>query len=53
VVVPPDDTEAIGGALEDLSARWREGTLAETDMHPELSRRRRTEELAQLLREVA
>jgi glycosyltransferase involved in cell wall biosynthesis len=53
VVVPPDDTEAIRRALEDLSARWREGTLAETDVHPELSRRRRTEELAQLLREVA
>jgi glycosyltransferase involved in cell wall biosynthesis len=53
VVVPPDDTDAIRRALEDLGARWREGTLAETDLHPELSRRRRTEELAQLLREVA
>jgi glycosyltransferase involved in cell wall biosynthesis len=53
VVVPPDDTAAIRRALEDLSASWRDGTLAETDVHPELSRRRRTEELAQLLREVA
>jgi len=53
VVAPPDDAEAIGAALAGLIAKWRAGTLVGPDERPELARRRRVEELAELLHEVA
>jgi glycosyltransferase involved in cell wall biosynthesis len=53
VVASPDDAEAIGAALAELISKWRAGTLAGPEERPELSRRRRAEELAELLHEVA
>ena len=53
VVAPPDDVEAIAAALAGLSAQWRAGTLVEPDEQLQLSRRRRTEEFARILNEVA
>jgi glycosyltransferase involved in cell wall biosynthesis len=53
-VVPPDDTDAIAAALADLERRWREGALQAPRLSPELrerlSRRKRVEELAALLK---
>jgi glycosyltransferase involved in cell wall biosynthesis len=53
VVVAPDDIGAIREALIGLEARWRAGRLNGTPLDPELrdriSRRRRVEELAELL----
>jgi glycosyltransferase involved in cell wall biosynthesis len=54
VVAPPDDVAAIGGALEELHARWRDGDLPDVTLSPEwrdrLSRRTRVEEMAAVLR---
>jgi len=57
VVVPPDDAGAIREALIGLEARWRAGRLNGTPLRPELrdriSRRRRVEELSELLLKMA
>jgi glycosyltransferase involved in cell wall biosynthesis len=57
VVAPPDDVDALRDALLDLHARWRAGNLNGTPLAPEwrakLSRARRVEELADLLRSLA
>ena len=57
VVVPPDDERAIREALVGLEARWRAGRLDGTPLDPALreriSRRKRVEELAELLQRVA
>jgi glycosyltransferase involved in cell wall biosynthesis len=57
VVVPPDDVGAIGEALVGLEARWRAGALDGSPLDPQLrdriSRRRRVQELADLLLGVA
>jgi glycosyltransferase involved in cell wall biosynthesis len=54
VVVPPDDENAIGAALAELESRHRAGSLDGTALSSEvrerLSRRARSEELAELLR---
>jgi len=56
-VAPPDDPDAIADALRDLHARWRAGGLDGTPLSEEwrerLSRESRTEELAELVRELA
>jgi glycosyltransferase involved in cell wall biosynthesis len=56
VVVAPDDVTAIRGALFDLHARWRDGSLEGTPLSPEwrekLGRPRRVEQLADLLRSL-
>ena len=56
VVVPPDDPAAIRGALEELHGRWRDGTLDELRLDPEvqrrLSREARVADLAGLLRRI-
>jgi glycosyltransferase involved in cell wall biosynthesis len=53
VVVAPDDVAGIREALIGLEARWRAGRLNGTPLGPELreriSRRRRVEDLAELL----
>jgi glycosyltransferase involved in cell wall biosynthesis len=53
VVVPPDDVDALAAALAELKRRWRDGDL-DAPLSPELrtrlSRRRRVEELAALLK---
>jgi glycosyltransferase involved in cell wall biosynthesis len=57
IVVSPDDTAAIREALLGLHARWRAGRLNGTALSPELreriSRRKRVEELSELLLKVA
>jgi glycosyltransferase involved in cell wall biosynthesis len=57
IVVAPDDVQAIREALIGLETRWRAGRLNGTPLDPELrdriSRRRRVEELSELLLEVA
>ena len=57
VVAPPDDPDAIAGALRDLHRRWRAGELDGTPLteawRARLSRETRAEELADLLRELA
>jgi glycosyltransferase involved in cell wall biosynthesis len=56
IVVPPGDVAALRNALFGLHARWRAGTLEGTPLSPEwrdkLSRGRRVEELAELLRSL-
>jgi len=56
-VVAPDDVDAIRAALVDLHRRWRDGTLDGTPLSAEwreqLSRAKRVEELADLLRTLA
>jgi glycosyltransferase involved in cell wall biosynthesis len=56
-VVAPDDVEAIRAALVDLHRRWKDGSLDGTPLSPEwrerLSRAKRVEELADVLRIVA
>jgi glycosyltransferase involved in cell wall biosynthesis len=53
IVVPPDDVGAIREALVGLEARWRAGRLNGNPLRPELreriSRRKRVEELSELL----
>jgi glycosyltransferase involved in cell wall biosynthesis len=57
VVVAPEDVDGIREALVDLHARWRDGGLAGTPLSTEwreqLSRGRRVEQLADLLRSLA
>jgi glycosyltransferase involved in cell wall biosynthesis len=57
IVVPPGDVEALRGALLDLHARWKAGSLDGRPLSPEwrarLSRGTRVEELAEVLRSVA
>jgi glycosyltransferase involved in cell wall biosynthesis len=57
VVVAPEDVDGIREALVDLHTRWREGGLEGTPLAPEwreqLSRGRRVEQLADLLRSLA
>ncbi|HTZ04695.1 MAG TPA: glycosyltransferase family 4 protein [Gaiellaceae bacterium] len=57
VVAAADDVPALRDALVDLHARWRDGKLDGTPLSPEwrdtLSRARRVEELADLLRTLA
>jgi glycosyltransferase involved in cell wall biosynthesis len=56
-VVAPDDVDAIRTALVDLHRRWKDGSLEGTPLSPEwrerLSRAKRVEELADLLKTVA
>jgi glycosyltransferase involved in cell wall biosynthesis len=56
VVADPDDVAALRDALVDMHGRWREGHLEGTPLSPEwrdrLSRARRVEELADVLRSV-
>jgi glycosyltransferase involved in cell wall biosynthesis len=56
IVVAPGDVAAIRNALFGLHARWKAGTLEGTPLSPEwrdkLSRGRRVEELAELLRSL-
>ena len=57
IVVPPDDEDAIREALVGLHARWRAGRLDGNPLDPavrdRISRRRRIEELAELLQRLA
>ncbi len=57
VVAGPDDVPALRDALLDLHARWQRGELEDTPLPPvwrdRLSRGRRVEELADLLRSLA
>jgi glycosyltransferase involved in cell wall biosynthesis len=57
LVVPPEDEDAIGAALADLVSRHSAGSLDGTTLTSEvrerLSRRARSEELAELLRSLA
>jgi glycosyltransferase involved in cell wall biosynthesis len=57
IVVAPDDVAALREALVDLHRRWRQGSLDGTPLSSEwrerLSRGRRVEELADLLRSLA
>jgi glycosyltransferase involved in cell wall biosynthesis len=56
IVASPDDVPALRAALVELHARWRAGELEATALAPEwreqLSRGRRVEELADVLRSV-
>jgi glycosyltransferase involved in cell wall biosynthesis len=56
VVVAPDDSAAMKEALVGLAARWRAGALDRTSLKPDLreriSRRRRVQELSDLLLKV-
>ena len=53
IVVPPDDVDGLREALVGLEARWRAGALDGTSLTPalreRLSRRKRVEELAELI----
>jgi glycosyltransferase involved in cell wall biosynthesis len=57
VVVAPDDVAALTAAIEGLRARWKKGALGNGSLSEELkerlSRRTRSREFAELLREVA
>ena len=57
VVAAPDDVAALRDALVEMHARWRDGKLEGTPLSPEwhdkLSRARRVEDLADLLRSLA
>jgi len=56
VVAPPDDVQALRGALAELVERWRAGQLDGRALSPEvrerLSRRARVQDLAELLLEL-
>jgi glycosyltransferase involved in cell wall biosynthesis len=56
VVVAPDDVPALKAAISGLRARWEKGALEDGSLSPELkeelSRRRRSQEFADLLRDV-
>ncbi len=56
-VVAPDDVDAIRAALVELHARWKQGQLEGTPLSPEwrdrLSRAKRVEELADVLKSLA
>ena len=54
LVVPPDDVSGLTEAIADLHGRWRAGELdgqfaLSPELHDRLSRRRRAQELAELL----
>jgi glycosyltransferase involved in cell wall biosynthesis len=57
IVVPPEDVAAMREALVGLAVRWRAGHLNAAPLNPELreriSRRKRVEELAELLQRVS
>ena len=57
VVVAPDDVAALRSAITGLRARWQAGALDGSSLSPELherlSRRTRSREFADLLREIA
>jgi glycosyltransferase involved in cell wall biosynthesis len=57
VVVAPDDVAALTAAIEGLRARWKKGALVNGSLSDELkerlSRRTRSREFADLLREVS
>jgi glycosyltransferase involved in cell wall biosynthesis len=57
VVVAPDDVAALTAAIEGLRARWKKGALVNGSLSDELkerlSRRTRSREFADLLRELA
>ena len=57
VVVAPDDVPALRAAIEGLRARWQRGALENGSLSPELkerlSRRTRSREFADLLKELA
>jgi hypothetical protein len=57
VVVAPDDVAALTAAIEGLRARWKRGALENGSLSEELkerlSRRTRSREFAELLRELA
>jgi glycosyltransferase involved in cell wall biosynthesis len=57
VVVAPDDVPALKAAISGLRARWEKGALENGSLSPELkeelSRRRRSQEFADLLKDVA
>jgi glycosyltransferase involved in cell wall biosynthesis len=56
VVVAPDDVPALKAAISGLRARWEKGALENGSLPPELkeelSRRRRSQEFADLLQDV-
>jgi glycosyltransferase involved in cell wall biosynthesis len=56
IVVPPDDEDAIGAGLADLESRHRAGSLdgavLPAELRERLSRRARSEDLAELLRSL-
>ena len=56
IVVAPDDVAALTAAIEGLRARWKKGVLENGSLPEELkerlSRRARSQEFADLLREV-
>ena len=57
VVVAPDDVPALKAAISGLRARWKKGALENGSLPPELkddlSRRKRSREFADLLKDVA
>jgi glycosyltransferase involved in cell wall biosynthesis len=57
IVVAPDDNDAIAAALQDLRDRWRNHTLDTVLLDPEtndnLSRRHRSEQIAEIVRTAA
>jgi glycosyltransferase involved in cell wall biosynthesis len=57
VVVPPDDVRALRTAIKGLRARWQAGALENggltSELRERLSRRARSREFAELLREIA
>ena len=57
LVAPPDDSEAIRAALEELVARWRKGGLADVELPPKLigqiDRKERMHEIAKLIERIA
>ena len=57
VVVAPDDVPALKAAISGLRARWEKGALENGSLPPELkdelSRRTRSKEFADLLKDVA
>ena len=56
IVVAPDDVAALTAAIEGLRARWKKGALANgsrsEELKERLSRRTRSQEFADLLKEV-
>jgi glycosyltransferase involved in cell wall biosynthesis len=56
LVVPPDDVDAIEGALKELHSRWLGGTLDGVALSPamrrQLDRKQRAEEFARVLRSL-
>jgi hypothetical protein len=57
VVVAPDDVAGLTAAIEGLRARWKKGALVNGSLSEQLkerlSRRTRSREFADLLREIA